>query len=454
MTIKDERPMLRDRLDNALPGATGDAAALYEEAVTAFNLYRGDPMALLAKAVEEAPRFAMAHIVSAHLLALATEPAATRQAAEVLAALRALPLTDREASHVAAIELVVAGEWTAAALVLDRHNMAYPRDLVALQAGHLIDFYRASARSLRDRIQRVLPAWSPAMPGYAVLLGMQAFGLEETGDYARAEAVGRRAVEIEPLDCWAHHAVAHVLEMEGRAADGIAWMTAREPHWSGDANFFRRHNWWHKALYHLDLGEPERALSLFDGPIRESRSMVALDLVDASALLWRLAALGHDVGERWGEVAAGWDSLAGRHTYPFNDWHAAMAYLGAGRIGEVDRLLEGYRRGGDGSEQGRWARDTAEPLIAGFRAFWIGDYQQAVDRLHGARFIANAFGGSHAQRDIIDWTLTVAAVRSRIAGVAEALANERLAMKPHSPINRAFLAGAGAAKAATPRIAA
>jgi hypothetical protein len=44
------------------------------------------------------------------------------------------------------------------------------------------------------------------------------------------------------------------MEMQGRAQDGIGWMIAREPYWSGDDNFFKVHNWWHRALYHLDLG--------------------------------------------------------------------------------------------------------------------------------------------------------------------------------------------------------
>ncbi|MBZ9966671.1 MULTISPECIES: hypothetical protein [unclassified Mesorhizobium] len=89
---------------------------------------------------------------------------------------------------------------------------------------------------------------------------MHAFGLEETGDYGRAEEVGRLAVALQPLDCWAHHAVAHVMEMQGRAEDGIGWMIAREPHWSADDNFFRVHNWWHRSLCHLDLGQADEAL--------------------------------------------------------------------------------------------------------------------------------------------------------------------------------------------------
>jgi len=69
--------------------------------------------------------------------------------------------------------------------------------------------------------------------------------------------------------------------MQGRQRDGIAWMRADTDAWSRDS-FFCVHNWWHLALYHLDLGEIDEVLSLFDGPIYGARSKVVLDMVDAS----------------------------------------------------------------------------------------------------------------------------------------------------------------------------
>ena len=431
--------MITDSQGNALSGATSEAAEFFCQAVEAFNIYRGDPVGLLDSAIETAPDFAMAHIMKAHLFGLATEPEATNEAKAILAEAKTMRLSDREASHVAALDNLLKGEWTAAAIALDRHNADHPHDIVALQSGHLMDFYRASSRGLRDRIARVLPKWSAETPGYSILLGMHAFGLEETGDFGRAEEAGRRALDLQPLDCWAHHAVAHVMEMQGRAEDGIGWMIAREPHWSGDDNFFRVHNWWHRSLCHLELGQADEVLALYDGPIRQHRSMVALDMVDASALLWRLYLSGHDVGDRWQELAAAWDSHADGRTYPFNDWHAVMAYLGAGRTREVERIASGFRTAGGVSEIGEWGRKTALPLVEGFLAFWRGDYEAAAGFLHSARSIANSFGGSHAQRDIIDWTLTEATIRGGLTGMAEALASERLALKPHSPVNKSFL---------------
>ncbi|MEM9499678.1 MAG: tetratricopeptide repeat protein [Pseudomonadota bacterium] len=420
--------------------ATETATERLGTALRAFNVYRGDPVALADAAIEADPEFAMPHILKGYLFGLATEPEATCGARSIVAVARDLAKTDIERSHVSALQALVGNNWTEAAQRLDHHNMAFPHDILGLQAGHLMDFYRANARNLRDRLARVLPNWSDDQPGYANLLGMYAFGLEETGDYARAEAVGREATERDPLDCWAHHAVAHVLEMQGRAEDGLDWMASREPHWSGDDNFFKVHNWWHKALYHLDLGQSDKVIQLYDARIRGDESVVALDLVDASALLWRLQMEDHDVGDRWADVARCWDAHADGRLYPFNDWHAVMAYLGSGRTAEVNRMLARYQAADDTrDETARWARATGLPLIQGFRAFREERYDDAVEILHRARFVANAFGGSHAQRDIIDWTLTEAATRSGNHRAAEALANERLAVKPHSPINQRFL---------------
>ena len=304
-----------------------------------------------------------------------------------------------------------------------------------------MDFYRASARELRDRMARALPRWSASIPGHSILLGMYAFGLEETGDYARAEAIGREALDGDRYDCWAHHAVAHVMEMQGRAQDGIGWTTAREPYWAGDDNFFKVHNWWHRALCHLDLGQADEVLRLYDGPIRGSRSAIALDLVDASALLWRL----HLTGPRRGRSLGG----ARRGLGPARRRPALSLQRLARRDGLSRRRARGRGRprARARSSGARPATRTpppgrgrsALPLVEGFRAFWRGDYRGCAEGLHPVRAIVNQFGGSHAQRDVIDWTLTEAAVRGGLTALAEALAHERLALKPHSVVNRAFL---------------
>ncbi|HZV97637.1 MAG TPA: tetratricopeptide repeat protein [Methylophilaceae bacterium] len=431
--------MLTDKQGNELPGATREAAEFFDQAVEMFNIYRGNPLTCIDNAINAAPEFTMAHVLKALLLILSTEPAAISMAREIAEKLKSMHLSEREASLVAALEQLLAGNWVDAAVAMDQHNIDYPYDVVAIQFGHLLDFYRANRRNLRDRIARILPKWSASMPAYPILLGMYSFGLEETGDYARAEEIGRQAVELQPLDCWAHHAVTHVMEMQGRPDDGIVWMISRKPYWSGDDNFFQVHNWWHYALFHLELDQADDALSLYDSAVRQNKSLVALELIDASALLWRLHLAGVDVSDRWQEVAAAWDQHADAATYPFNDWHAVMAYLGAGRSSDVENMLVNLRNTSAGqTDIAEWTRRNGLPLVEGFIAFWRGDYSSAIDRLYGARYVVNSFGGSNAQHDITDLTLTEAAIRGGFNDLAEALTNERLALKPHSTINHKF----------------
>ncbi len=215
----------------------------------------------------------------------------------------------------------------------------YPRDGLALQAGHQIDFFTGNARMLRDRMARALLAWDSATPGYHAMLGMQAFGFEEMGDYARAETLGRAAIELEPRDGWAQHAVAHVMEMQCRQRDGIAWMRANPENWTKES-FLQIHNWWHLALFHYDLGEVDEVLALYDGPIYGSGSPLALNMVDASAILWRLHLGGVDVGIRWQRLADNWSGKAADANYAFNDIHAMMAFVGSGRTDLTRRLLD------------------------------------------------------------------------------------------------------------------
>lgn len=426
--------MIHDRQSNPLSGATPAARDRFDEGCAAFVAYAGDPVAAFEAAIAEAPSCTMAHLARAWCFALATEPEAARAARDMVDAAGDLPHDDRAAGHRAALEAALGGDWTGAARRLEHHSLAFPRDLIALQAGHLIDFLRADARTLRDRIARALPHWGE-VPGRSYVLGMYAFGLEETGDHARAESAGREAVADEPQDAWAHHAVAHVMEMEGRAAEGLAWITGREEHWAGESNFLKVHNWWHRALCHLELGEPAAALALYDGPVGGGGT--AVNLVDASALLWRLDLMGVDVGDRWDSLSAAWEPFSDGVLYPFNDFHAAMAHLGAGRREAVDRLLV-RMAGAGGTETARWIAQTGRPLVEGLSAFRRGEWREAADLLWSARHISGTFGGSHAQRDVIDWTLTEAALRGGLDDMARGLVDERLALRPHSPVNLAF----------------
>ncbi len=309
--------------------------------------------------------------------------------------------------------------------------------MLALLIGHQLDFFLGDAANLRDRPGRALGALDPAHPHTAFVRGMQSFGLEESGHYEAAEDAGLAAVAVNPDDVWAIHAVTHTYEMRGRVATGVEFLTRRERDW-GAGNLFTVHNWWHLALFQLELGDPAAALAIYDREVHhEGSEGTPLNLIDASAMLWRLHLDRVDAGPRFAAAADAWAGVDDdRRWYAFNDVHAVLAYVGAGRIGEAEALVEamdGYVN--DPASSGSNVAMTAEvglPAAQAVVAFGQGRWSDVVATLAPIRRRFQAFGGSHAQRDVLQRTLLEAALRDGRLDLARALVSERLAVRPTS----------------------
>jgi pimeloyl-ACP methyl ester carboxylesterase len=415
----------QDALGHDISGANGAALDHYEQASHELRCLIANPLATAQRAIAASPAFTMAHLLAAYLNLLGTEPGGFAPARAALAAAQALPMNEREAMHAQAVEHLVNQRWHAAGLTLEDLSIRFPRDVLALQAGHQIDFFTGHSRLLRDRIARSAHAWRPGMPGYHAVLGMHAFGLEETGDYARAESLGRRAVELEPRDGWAWHAVAHVMEMQDRRRDGVAWLGNSRQVWS-EGSFLQVHNWWHLALFHLGLDQIDEVMQLVDERVLGGASPVVLDMIDASAMLWRLALRGIDVGERWQALAERWLAVSERSTYAFNDLHAMIAFVGAGRDADAQRLLAAQDAAlAEPGDNAQFLLEVGRDATQAIHAFGAGRFERAVQLLRPLRSHAHRFGGSHAQRDLIDLTLIEAAERAGQRGLAGALRHER-----------------------------
>jgi hypothetical protein len=153
-------------------------------------------------------------------------------------------------------------------------------------------------------------------------------------------------------------------------------------------------------------------------------------------LLWRLELRGADVGDRWQALADDWTALADDGFYAFNDVHALMAFVGAGRDEAIETMLATLWRASENTcTNGIMSREVGLPLGRGLNAFRQGDFSVAVEHLLGVRTIAHRFGGSNAQRDFVHLTLVEAALRAGQSKVARALCAERTAFKPSSPFN-------------------
>jgi tetratricopeptide (TPR) repeat protein len=424
------------------PVSHGERSAIdaLDRAALLLHAYQADPVAEADRIIAEHPGFAMAHAFRAGALATTTdklfEPELLRsvEAAESLAP----KANERERIHIAAVRAWADGDWERATELWGRASIAYPRDLLALQFAHLGDFYLGYSTMLRDRVARVMPHWDRDVPGYGFVAGMLAFGLEESGEYERAEARGREAVAINGQDAWAVHAVTHVMEMQARAGEGAAYLATSANAWAPNS-MFAFHLWWHNGLFHIEAGDIASALRLYDEKISAGGFGQALELLDGSALLWRLWVLGHDVGDRWVGLSDKWRTRVDDAYYAFNDVMAMLAFVAAGDGKSQARQIESVRlaAGGTGTNA-MMSRAIGVPACEGLAAFGNGDYRRAIELLAPIRGKASRFGGSHAQRDVFSWTLTEAAIRLGDRALADAFVGERLAWKPASAVNRAW----------------
>lgn len=436
---------LRDSRSLPLSTSSRSNVERYDTALELLAGYFVDPLAAIDAALTEDPDFVSAHCLRAAIGVLGAERAAEPLIRESLIAAERLAhrANPRERAHFDAARAWLAGDFHRAIDVYGAIVVEHPRDLLALQVAHVGDFYLGRQRMLRDRIAQVLPSWDESVPGFGYVLGMLAFGLEETHSFDRAESAGRRALSINRRDPWAVHAVAHVFEMTGRSADGIDWLESRLDDWAPD-NGFAFHNFWHLALFLLEGGEPTRVLSLFDQRIWPKRSAVALEMVDAASLAFRLHLRGVDLGTRAQSIADAWSDPSYHGYYAFNDVHAVMAFVAAGRLDAargVVRELE--RRAGEDGSNAVMSRDVGLPLARALVAFAEERYADVVAALVPLRLVAHGFGGSNAQRDVIEQTLAEAAVRAGAKSLVRALLAERSLFRPEQPWARSLAARMG-----------
>ena len=422
-----------------------DAIAGLEAAHECALGFRGDAIAAIDAVLAGHPDFMMGHLFKAAWLTQAMETRiyehlvdAARRAAQLEAG-----ANERERGHLAAVQAWIRGDFFGAVQAWEAVLVSHPRDLLALQLVHLTDVLLGDVVGQRDVVARVSYLWDEGVPGYEHVLAFWAFGLEENRDYLRAEELGRASIALRPDNPYAIHAVAHVMEMQGRQAGGIRFMNDHLCTW-GTSNF-ANHLWWHLALLHLDVCDVDRVLAIYDGHLCSGDTTGdRYEELDAAALLWRLKLLDVDVGERWRELANKWQPAARDTLYAFNDVHAMMAFVADDRDAAAEALLSANERYVESASDANAAmsREMGLPFCLALRDFHRGRYGACVDRLLPIRYRTHRLGGSFAQRDVIGWTLLEAALRARRFDLARGLANERCALKPTSLQNWLQLARA------------
>ncbi len=425
--------MLNDICDAPISLQRAEALESWNAMIRAFLAHGTATPTHLGAVLDAEPGFAMGYAVRG-LFSLMMGRAEMWQVAEDARSdahevARQTHLSGREQGWLNALDAWLADSPTGAVAALERVLDVHPQDTLTAKVSHAIRFILGDAKGMRASVERVLPAHGPDHPLRGYLMGCYAFTLEETGDYAMAELAGRAGLTLVRDDAWGLHAVAHVHDMRAEPAAGITLIEDHKCAWDGSNNF-RYHVWWHKALLHLDLGEMDVALALYDSQIRADKTDDYRDIANATSLLMRLELEDVNVGDRWDELGALAANRIDDGCVVFADLHYQLALAGAAKGDSAKDMTARFAH--DARQSGDMAERVADPgvaALAGLNAFAEGRYSEAFTNLLAARPKMQTIGGSHAQRDVFERMTIDAGLRAGHFEAAEQVLQDRLTLR-------------------------
>ncbi|KAI7802351.1 tetratricopeptide repeat protein 38 isoform X2 [Triplophysa rosa] len=436
----------------SLSTGSNEACKLYDAILSQYVTWRNDETVggiegCIAAVKAADPDFVMGHVISTGLELVGTGSSVLRDerlanAVKMTVELaKSQELTPRERNHVKAVELFSRGALHKACEVWEDILVDHPTDMLALKFAHDGFFYLGEQIQMRDSVARVLPHWKPHMPFYSYLKGLYSFGLLETQFYDEALKVAKEGLALTPQDGWSVHSVAHVHEMKAEVDNGLRFMASTEKDWTV-CDMLACHNYWHWALYHIEKGEYEAALKIFDEQVSQRcvKSGASLDTVDACSLLYRLELEGVSTKDRYRELLQVTEPHTEDHTLLFNDLHFLMVSLGSKDTSITQRLVESLQelaKEPADNHQLHIAERVGLPMCQALLEFDQGNYSQVVELLKPIRYRFVEIGGSGAQRDIFNQLLIHAAMKSgdkHHQRFARCMLIERDAVRPNSPL--------------------
>lgn len=397
--------------------ATSAAATLYVEALGRILRVQSGAEQLIGQAVAADPGFALGH---AALALLGVEWGADVDVDAALAAAQraAHHADDRERRFVEVAAQRVRDPGAGSAPSLLAYLQTYPEDAFAVSITvPTIAF--GGATEIPAEAWTLVESLAPAYGPDWWHRGLLAFVRQDQGRYDEALALANMALADEPAAGHAVHARAHVHYETGQHRAGLAWLDG----WiagSGAHASHRAHFSWHAALHELALGEDRAALARYAGQLAPPAAPGVRALVDSVSLLWRGYVTGAwsrpDVGPALATVPAG---LIAEPPTPFIAMHAAIALAATGDSAGLARLCQQAA-----SRPEATFPEVVAPLAGALEHLVRGDAAQATDGLLELRGIER-LGGSAAQREIIEETLILCAMRADRPELARSILHAR-----------------------------
>jgi tetratricopeptide (TPR) repeat protein len=421
--------MWTDALGNPLSLHGGQSLAAVDDFVEGFIASEARAVNILQAQDDPSP-IVQAYCAALHMFAENREASANARPFIERAQVGARDASAREQRFIAAVAAWVDGEVSRAIALHEEQARAFPRDLASLKLGQYHLFNRGDAPGMLRLALHALAAAGDV----PYLHGMLAFAWEQCHFLEEAEASARRAIAMRRKEPWAHHALAHVMLTQGRLAEGHAFLQDVSPTWTGLNSFMVTHNWWHQALFALDLDRADEVLAIYDRHVWAEAKEYSQDQVNAVSLLARAELAGVDVGERWQDLADYLGRRAHDHVLPFLD----LQYLyGLARAGRTE-AARGWLASIEAHAQ-RCARDDARtwqqvgvPSARGLLAHAAGDWKTAVEALGQALPRMMEIGGSHAQRDLFAQVHLDALVKAGHLAGAQDILQRQVRAQPES----------------------
>ena len=421
--------MLTDSLGNPVTLQHAASVGAINDFVEGFIASEARAIAPLAIAATDASPLVQAYCAALHMFAESRDAAANARPFIEHALASPITATPREQRFVQAVKAWIDGDVSRAIALHEEQAREHPRDLASLKLGQYHLFNRGDSPGML----RMALAALPAAADVPYLHGMLAFGWEQCHLLAQAEAAARHAIHLRRKEPWAHHALAHVLLTQGRIREGQAFMDDVSTTWTDLNSFMVTHNWWHQALFALELDDHGEVLRLYDTQVWGVVKDYSQDQINAVSLLARLELSGVDVGDRWQDVGNHLAPRTADHVMPFLDMQYLYGLARAGRS-EADvlmRNIEAHAAAAPPDTRDAW-QGVGLSASRGLLAHARGDWQRAVNELGQALPRLVEIGGSHAQRDLFAQVHLDALVRSGQLGGAQHLLQQAVNSQPES----------------------
>jgi tetratricopeptide (TPR) repeat protein len=398
--------VLQDRYGNDL--TTNSTAARDAYVVGLDRLLSAD--AKIENAFRDAiaadSNFALAHIALARTLQVLGRGGEAKAPLD-----RALELasgtTEREQSQIAIFAKILAGQGGVAVPMILEHTKTWPRDAMALApitgVFGLIGFSGKSGREAEQLA--VLQPYASAYGDDWWFRTVLAFAEIEMHDFRNGLLNIEIALRGNPRNAHAAHIRAHLHYELGEREEGLSFLRQWAKGYPRDGQL-HCHVSWHQAIWSLETGKREDAWTIYRRDLHPGGSWgPQLNvLTDCASFLARAEMAGEKIDpELWRAIskyAAQWFPNSGMI---FADLHSALAFAMAGDGAALRPIIE--------SPKGP-AADILAPIARGFDAFARQKWDVAVRELQPILPAHERVGGSRAQRDLLEYTVTSALLRS------------------------------------------